>query len=94
MKGSYELGDECWIFAGATSERTGNPITSRGLVVAKFHPPHMTVTQYVVQLDDDDFMHMEIRDVFTMSGSADDLPSVAKLGTATPSSSGDTANTH
>lgn len=79
MKQRYCNGDECWIYAGDTLEDGETAALSRGLVVACLNLKHMPLVQYVVQLDDDDFMHLEVRDIFTMTESPDKVPQVANL---------------
>lgn len=73
MKTRYEVGDIVWIYAG--ERRTeGDPILSKGTVVHKFITEWRALEQYVVLLDDPDFVAMEIRDAFLMTDNPDVMP--------------------
>lgn len=73
MKRSYEIGDTVWIYVGEKREK-GDALLSKGTVVHKFITEWRALEQYVVLLDDPDFVAMEIRDAFLMTDNPDALP--------------------
>lgn len=67
---SYERGDACWIFTGAV-DAAGQPKLESGRVVHAFYHPGAPNQFYVIQLDDENFMHLEVRDALLMADSPD-----------------------
>jgi len=78
VKQEYKVGEECWIFAGGRDE-TGKTTTSKGKVIHAFMCSWRALPQYVILLDDPDFLSMEIRDVHLMSPTADEWPSYVSI---------------
>lgn len=76
MKQTYEIGDECWIYIGA--KQGGHHALTKGKVAHKFFTPFRALEQYAVLIDDPDYMTLELRDVFLMSPSQDELPPFAQ----------------
>ena len=73
LKESYNIGDAVWIFAGDCGP-DGKPRMSPGTVVSSFITPYRALEQFIILLDDPNFAHMEIRDVYLMSPSCDIEP--------------------
>lgn len=74
MKSRFEIGDECWIYLGERDERD-RPRLTKGRVAHKFFCDFRVHEYYVIVLDDPDFITMEVRDIYTMTGDPDEWPS-------------------
>lgn len=73
---TYELDAPCWIFAGAT--KAGVPCLEKGRVVGTFQMTDSPIIYYIILLDNQEWMHLEVRDALLMSASPDELPLFVK----------------
>ena len=64
MKTQYELKDTCWITVGESAMVRGE--VKRGRVVATMNIPNHPTVYYVIELDDTDHLHLEVRDALLM----------------------------
>ena len=77
VKLNYNLGDPCFIHVGTAGRSSLLP----GRVVYWFDLPHLPSRFFVIQLDDPDFLHLEIRDALLMAESKDAITPYMQMGT-------------
>lgn len=78
MKHQYDIGDDVWIYAGEVTEE-GTALLSKGKVIEILLTPYRAFPQYVILMDDPDFYSLEIRDVYLMSPSPNQLPAYNQI---------------
>lgn len=63
----YKINDIVWTFVDGD-------VMERGRVVLIFQMPDCPTIFYVIKLDGDDFMHLEVRDAYQLSDAEDKMP--------------------
>lgn len=66
---TYEIGDECWLYAGCYVD--GEPIMSKGTVVFWVDLPAFVQRQYMIHMANPEWIIMETRDALMMAPTQD-----------------------
>lgn len=70
LKPDYNVGEECWIYAGYTDKKD-TPVRTQGAIVHVFTLPHHSNKYFVIEMFAAFHKNLEIRDIYTMSPSQD-----------------------